>query len=175
MAIASLITIGALAALLGVALGRYVWPGMREDHRTALASAQAEIARLDKECSMLRSEAGQLESERKAASDTARTSGEEVARLTERVAGLIKQTEEQSKQNSALEIQREAAVNECKTAFTEVARFTEREIALTDKIATQAAQLADQQKQLTVELENVANRIVARLGGPRSYEWILNR
>ena len=160
MEIAILITVGVLAALLGVALGRYVWPTIRESHRAALASAQAEIGRLDKECSTLRGQAGQLEAQYKAASENARRAGEEVARLTERVAGLTKQTEEQTKQTVALEAQREAAANEAKTAGAEVARRTERETALTDKIETQAAQLADQQKQLTVEFENIANRIL---------------
>jgi len=200
--IAIIITVGVLAAFLGIALGRYVWPTIRESHRAALASAQAEIARLDKECSTLRGQVGQVESEHKAASENARMAGEEVARLTERVAGLTKQTEEQTKQATTLEVQREevaneakaagaeiarliervaslttqtveqtkqtvaleaqreAAANEAKTAGAEVARRTERETALTDKIETQAAQLADQQKQLTVEFENIANRIL---------------
>jgi DNA recombination protein RmuC len=197
-----LITVGVLAVLLGIVLGRYVWPTIREDHRAALASAQAEMAQFDKACSTLRNQVGQLESERKTATDKARMAGEDVARLTERVAGLTKQTdeqtkqtatlevqrdgaaneakvagaevarlvervasltkqtEEQTKQTNALEVQRNAAVNESKAVEAEVVRLTERETALTDKIKTQAAQLADQQKQLTVEFENIANRIL---------------
>ena len=183
-------------------LGRYVWPALRASDRDALATAQTEVARLNQEGSALRSRADQLDAEHKAASDKARTAGEEVARLTERVAGLTKQneehakqitltesqretaaseakgagaevarliervasltkqTEEQTNQTTALEVQREAAANEAKAAVAEVARLTERETALTDKIKTLAAQLADQQKQLTVEFENIANRIL---------------
>jgi outer membrane murein-binding lipoprotein Lpp len=85
-----LITVGVLAVLLGVALGGYVWPTIPEDQRAALASAQAGIAQLDKECSTLRGQARQLESESKAASQKARTAGEESARLSERVVGITK-------------------------------------------------------------------------------------
>jgi predicted nucleic acid-binding Zn-ribbon protein len=56
----------------------------------------------------LRSRADQLDAEHKAASDKARTAGEEVARLTERVAGLTKQNEEQAKQITSIEAQRES-------------------------------------------------------------------
>ena len=197
-----LIAIGILAAALGIVLGRYVWPAVRASDRDALATAQTEVARLNQEGIALRSRADQLDAEHKAASDKARTAGEEVARLTERVAGLTKQSEEQARQltliesqretaaseakavgaevarliervasltkqaqeqtsqTTALEAQREAAANEAKAAVAEVARLTERETALTDKIETLAAQLADQQKQLTVEFENIANRIL---------------
>ena len=197
-----LITIAVLAASLGIVLGRYVWPAFRATDRDALATAQTEVARLNQEGIALRSRADQLDAERKAAAGEARTAGEEVARLTERVAGLTKQDEEQAKQitliesqrdaaaseaktagaevarliervaslsrqteeqatqTTALEVQREAVANEAKAAVAEVARLTERETALSDKIGTLAAQLADQQKQLTVEFENIANRIL---------------
>jgi DNA recombination protein RmuC len=197
-----LITIGVLAAALGIVLGRYLWPVVRASDREGLATAQTEVARLTQEGIALRSRADQLDAERKAAAGEVRTAGEEAARLTERVAGLAKQNEEQAKQITlidsqretaaneakvagaevsrlvervasltkqteaqtkqagALEVQREAAANEAKTAVAEVARHTERETALTDKIETLAAQLADQQKQLTAEFENIANRIL---------------
>jgi DNA recombination protein RmuC len=202
MQIAVLITIGVLAAALGIVLGRYVWPAVRARDRDALATAQTEVARLNQEGIALRSRADQLDAERKAAAGEVRTAGEEVARLTERVAGLTKQNEEQAKQitlieaqretaaseakaaeaevarliervasltkqteeqtnqTTGLEVQREAAANEAKAAVAEVARLSERETALTDKIETLAAQLADQQKQLTAEFENIANRIL---------------
>jgi DNA recombination protein RmuC len=202
MDIMVLITIGALAAALGVALGRYVWPAVRGSDRDALTKAQTEVGRLNQEGIALRSRADQLDAERKAAAGEARTAGEGVARLTERVAGLTKQNEEQTKQitsiesqretsaseaktagaevarliervasltkqteeqtgqTTALEVQRETAANEAKAAVAEVARLTERETALSDKIQALAAQLADQQKQLTVEFENIANRIL---------------
>jgi DNA recombination protein RmuC len=196
------IIVGVLATALGIALGRYVWPAGRGTDRDAVATAQADVARLNQEGIALRSRADQLDIERKGAIGEARTAGEEVARLTERVAGLTKQyevqakqtsllqsqrettaseakaagaevarliervvgltkqTEEQTTQTAALEVQREAAAKEAKAAVAEVARLTERETALTDKIETLAAQLADQQKQLTVEFENIANRIL---------------
>ena len=202
MDVAILITIGVLAAALGILFGRYVWPALRASDRDALATAQTDVARLNQEGIALRSRADQLDAERRAAAGEARTAGEEVARLTERVAGLTKQNEEQAKQialiesqretaaneakgagaevarliervasltkqteeqtsqTTALEVQREAAAKEAKAAVAEVARLTERETALSDKIETLAAQLADQQKQLTVEFENIANRIL---------------
>jgi DNA recombination protein RmuC len=160
MEIAIIITVGVLAALLGVTLGRYVWPTVRESYSAALNSAQAEIARLDKECNTLRTQAGQLDSQHKAVSEQARVAREDVARLTERVAGFTKLTEDQAKQCAALDAQRQAASNEAKAAGTEVARLAERETALTDKVGMLAAQLADQHKQLTVEFENIANRIL---------------
>ena len=98
MDVAILITIGVLAAALGILFGRYVWPALRASDRDALATAQTEVARLNQEGIALRSRADQLDAERKAAAGEARTAGEEVARLTERVAGLTKQTEEQAKQ-----------------------------------------------------------------------------
>ena len=57
MEIATLISISVLAAALGIALGRYVWPTVRGKDRDALANAQTELARLDQECTTLRSRA----------------------------------------------------------------------------------------------------------------------
>ena len=61
---------------------------------------------------------------------------------------------------SGVEAQRETAVAAASTAAAEVARLKECEKALLEKIAEQAAQLADQQKQLTGEFKNIANRIL---------------
>ncbi len=160
MEIAVLISIAVLAVCLGIALGRYVWPAVRESYRDALAKAQAEVFRLGHECGALRSRADQLDAEHKAAVGEAKKAGEEVARLTERVAGLTKQLDEQAKRNSALETQRDGAATEAKAAGAEVARLKERESALTQKLDTQTVQLADLQKQLTAEFENIANRIL---------------
>ena len=41
-----------------------------------------------------------------------------------------------------------------------MARLKEREKSLSEKVAEQASLLADQQKQLTSEFENIANRIL---------------
>ena len=202
MELAVLISIGVLAAALGIALGRYVWPADRGVDPALLGSAQAEAARLDQECRALRSRADQLDTEHKAASDEARRAGEEVARLTERVAsltqqfdeqvkrtsalegqrdidaseakaagaevarltervtGLTQQINEQANQNSALQGQRDEAVSEAKALAAEVVQLKERERALAQKLETQAVQLAEQQKQLTAEFENIANRIL---------------
>jgi DNA recombination protein RmuC len=142
MEMAILVIVGVLSALLGVALGRYVWPTIPENHRAALASALAEITRLDRECNTLRSHAGQLDSDYKAASDEARTAGEEVARLSERAAGLAKQSEELTKQTTFLEAQREAAVNEAKVAGADLARITERVASLTKQTEEQTEEAA---------------------------------
>lgn len=155
-----LMTIGFLAAALGIVLGRYVWPAVRSSHRDALAAAQTEVARLNQEAIALRSTADQLDAERKAAAGEARKAAEDVARLTERAAGLTEQVEEQARRNTAMELQRDAAASEAKAAGAEVARLKERENALTQKIETQTLQLAEQQKQLTAEFENIANRIL---------------
>jgi len=160
MDVTVLIVIGALAAALGIVVGRYVWPAVRASDRDALALAQTEVARLNQEAIALRSKADRLDAERKTAAGEARTAAEEVARLTERTAGLAKQVEEQAKQNVTVELQRDAAASEAKSAGAEVARLKERENALTQKIETQTLQLAEQQKQLTAEFENIANRIL---------------
>jgi DNA recombination protein RmuC len=160
MELTVLVCIGVLAAGLGIALGRYVWPAVRGSHRDALTKAQTEVARLDQQCITLRGQAEHLDAEHKAAATEAKGAGEEVARLTERVAGLAKKIEEQGEQNSALETQRDGFSSEAKAARVDIARLTEREGALTQKIETLTAQLKEQQKQLTVEFENIANRIL---------------
>src|SRR2546428_344846 len=103
------IIIAVLAAALGIALGRYVWPAVRESVRDDLARAQTEVARLDQECTALRGRADQLDADHKAAAGEAKTAGEEVARLTERVSGLTKQIEEQARQTEVLETQLDGA------------------------------------------------------------------
>jgi DNA recombination protein RmuC len=154
------VIIGILAIALGIALGRYVWPALRRSDRDVLVKAQTEVARLEQECIGLRNRTDQLNTEYKAADGEAKNAGEEVARLAERVAGLTKQVEEQAKQNRALEAQRDGVTSEAKAALAEVARLKERENALTEKIETQTVQLAELQKQLTTEFENIANRIL---------------
>src|SRR5208337_3801896 len=106
------------AALLGIALGRYLWPAVRAESAAALMSAQLEAARLG-----------------------------------ERVAGLLRQAEEQSKLADLLEVRRE-------TAAAEAARLKAHEAALLEKIADQEAQLARMQTRLTAEFENIANRVL---------------
>jgi DNA recombination protein RmuC len=149
-----------LATALGITVGRYVWPAVRGSDRDALAKAQMDVARLDQECMTLRRRADQLDAENKAVTSEAKGAGEDVARLSERVAALMAKTEEQERKNTALETQRDSVAVEAKTARVEIARLTERETALTQKIESQALQLAEQQEQLTTEFENIANRIL---------------
>jgi DNA recombination protein RmuC len=59
-----------------------------------------------------------------------------------------------------LEGQRDAAAADARAASGEVARLTEREKSLSEKVVEQATQLADQQKQLTTEFENIATRVL---------------
>jgi DNA recombination protein RmuC len=120
-----LISVAVLAAILGMVLGRYVWPAVRGGDPEALVKAQTEVAR-----------------------------------LTERVAGLTQRSQEQSEQNSALETQRYKAASEAEAARVEVAQLKERESALAERLDTQTGQFAEMQKQLTAEFENVANRIL---------------
>src|SRR5215472_13932315 len=77
----------------------------------------------------------------------------EVARLTEECRGLRRRADQ-------LDAEHRAAVLEAKAAATEVARLTERENALSERIAAQTTQLADMQKRLTTEFENIANRVL---------------
>ena len=162
MDIGVLIAVGALfaAALVGVALGRHLWPATRRTDAAALAAGQIEAARLTEECRALRSGADQLGAAHEMAIDEGQRAREETARLNERVMGLTQQIEKQVGCNRALETQRESAAMEAKAAAAEVARLKERESALSDKITAQGAQLADMQKQLTTEFENIANRIL---------------
>jgi DNA recombination protein RmuC len=105
-------------ALVGVALGRHVWPATRRTDAAALMAREIEVARLTEECRALRNRADQIEAEHR------------------------------------------AAMSEAKAAGAEVVRLTERESALSERIAAQATQRADMQKQLTTEFENIANRIL---------------
>jgi DNA recombination protein RmuC len=77
----------------------------------------------------------------------------ELARLTEESRALRSRADQ-------LDAEHKAATLEAKAAAAEVARLTEREKALSERIAAQASQLADMQKQLTTEFENIANRIL---------------
>jgi DNA recombination protein RmuC len=110
--------LAAAAALIGVALGRHLWPATRRSDAAALMTREIEVARLTEESRALRGRADQLEAEHR------------------------------------------AAASEAKVGAAEVARLTERESGLNDRIAAQATQFADMQKQLTTEFENIANRVL---------------
>jgi hypothetical protein len=116
-----IITVGGLCAALGaglglgVLLGRYVWPhATRVDPATM--AAKIDIARLEDECSALQSRASDLDIRCRSAADDARKAGEDVARLTARMAGLTALAE--------LEPRHHAAASEAGSVFAEAARLT---------------------------------------------------
>jgi hypothetical protein len=94
MEIAVLVSVGILLAVLGglvgLAMGRYVWPAIRGSSTAALLAAQLEAVRLEEECRSLRAQAEQLEAERAGRIEELRRSGEEAARLSERVDSLTR-------------------------------------------------------------------------------------
>src|SRR6201987_4759989 len=153
-----------LGGLLGVALGRYVWPAIRDSHAAALLAAQMQATKLEEECRSLRKQTEHLEAERGGRIEELRQSGQEAARLSERVESLKSQFEERAKVVRLLEGQRDVAAADARAASGEVARLTEREKALSEKVAEQAAQLIDQQKQLTTEFENIDPRVLRTSG-----------
>ena len=80
--------LAAAAALIGSALGRYLWPATRSSDAAALTAREIEVARLTQESRALRSRADQLEAEHRAAASEAKVGVAEVARLTERESAL---------------------------------------------------------------------------------------
>ncbi|MBV8456720.1 MAG: DNA recombination protein RmuC, partial [Acetobacteraceae bacterium] len=91
-----------LGTLLGVALGRYVWPAIRGSDPEALRSAQVEAARLGERVQSLTTQAEEnvrlahlLQEQRDAAAAEAKASAAEVARLTEREKALSEKVDEQ--------------------------------------------------------------------------------
>lgn len=81
----------------------------------------------------------------------------EVPRLTERIAGLTKNIEEQANQTRSIGTQRDAVARDATAALSEAARLKERENALTQQIDTQKRQLGDLQEQLTTEFEKFSH------------------
>lgn len=59
-------------------------------------------------------------------------------------------------------------MGEAKAGVTEIAALKERENALKEKVETQVSQLAELQKKLTVEFENIATRILKANAGELS-------
>jgi DNA recombination protein RmuC len=153
--------IAILGGALGIALGRYVWPRQTiVDVSSSLAVSQQDVARLTQENETLRGRSQELNHDLRDAVADAQNKGENAARLAERSAQLSAKIDEQVAQQQLLISERDVAQRERDSLSTDVARFGEREIALNGKIAEQATQLADMQKQLTAEFENIANRIL---------------
>ena len=162
------ISVSALFAALGMALGfvlgRHVWPKAPAIDPAEFTALQSDLVRLGHECSTWRSRAEEFQASHKSVAEEARRQGEENARLLERAARLSAQLTEQINLATGIETRREAASSEVKGLAAEVARLKEREAGLNDKLNTQAAQLADMQKQLTTEFENIANRVLKTTG-----------
>ncbi|MGB7101122.1 MAG: DNA recombination protein RmuC [Xanthobacteraceae bacterium] len=154
----------ALGTALGFVLGRYVWPAAPAVDPAELRALQSDLAKAGHECGTWRSRAEEFEASSKDAAGEARRQGEENARLSERAARLSAQLAEQANLARDIEVRREAASSEVKELATEVARLKEREAGLNDKLNAQAVQLADMQKQLTTEFENIANRVLKVTG-----------
>ena len=148
------ILLAALGALVGVVLGRYVWPSIRDSgtQRRAQGSRKNAAPFVPGQSSMEAELSGRIEELRR--------SGEEAARLGERVESLKGQAEEQGNAARVLEVQRDTAAGEAKAGAAEIARLKEREKALVEKVAEQAALLADSKSSSPAEFENIANRIL---------------
>jgi DNA recombination protein RmuC len=130
----------ALGAGLGFVFGRYAFPTGVDPGLFALA--QADVARLEQECSALR-----------LAVESSQRAGEDTARLTERVAGLTTKVEEQETIIRRRELEREQAVERAQSSEQECATLRER-------VATQPAQLADLHTQLLTQFENIAHQVL---------------
>jgi DNA recombination protein RmuC len=92
-------------ALVGVALGRHVWPATRRSDAAALTAREIEVARLTEECRALRSRAEQLEAEHRNAVSEAKAAGAEVARLSERESALFEKITAQDTQRADMQKQ----------------------------------------------------------------------
>jgi DNA recombination protein RmuC len=154
------VLIGLLAVALGLAIGRYAWPVVRGVDPTVLAKAQAEAARSDQECCILRNRLNQLEGEHKSTIAEIVSSREEAAKLNGRTEILLQKINEQAHEIGTLRGEKTELTAKCESAQTEIARLSEREAALKHEIADQAKQLDDQNQKLTTEFENIANRIL---------------
>jgi DNA recombination protein RmuC len=87
-----------LAGILGLALGRYLWPATRGEDAAALQAAQLEAARLGERAMMLEQQAADTDAHRAAAERDARAAAAEIARLRGREADLGTRLAEQAAQ-----------------------------------------------------------------------------
>ncbi|MGH9534511.1 MAG: DNA recombination protein RmuC [Terriglobales bacterium] len=83
-----------------------------------------------------------------------------VARLAEREAGLNRDAATLAKKNQDLESQLRAAAEAATTAAVEKAHLQEREAGLLGQMGELQGRLAEQNKTLTTEFENIAGRIL---------------
>ena len=88
------------------------------------------------------------------------------ARLT--IARLEQESTSVKAHLAQSEVQRDMLAKDVRTREAEVAMLTERQTSLQDKIDDLTRQLADQNRQLTSEFENIANRILKVSAGELS-------
>ena len=98
MEIAVLVGVGALLTLLGVALGRYVWPSARGRPSAALVSAQLDAARLGERVEGLTRQAEEQAELVRSLESRRETAAVEAAQLREREAALLQRIAEQAAQ-----------------------------------------------------------------------------
>jgi hypothetical protein len=105
------ILLAASALVLGVILGRYVWPTRPAIDINDFTRAKSDLARRDQECASLSARLDDLNGRHKdlnsqynSQGDLIRAAGEEVARLTEREKTLTEKLAEQNEQVEQLQI-----------------------------------------------------------------------
>src|SRR6516162_474056 len=113
-----MVVLAAAAAVIGAALGRYLWPATRRSDAAALAAREIEVARLTEESRALRSRADQLEAEHRAAASEAKVGAAEVARLTERESALNDRIAAQATQLADMHKQLTTESRISRTAFS---------------------------------------------------------
>src|SRR5689334_12434433 len=92
--IAFAVVIGLLTLLLGIGLGRYIWPAVRVSDATALSDAQKEVVRLVERAAGLERHLADQSENRELAEAEAKAATNEVARLTQREIDLTAQLAE---------------------------------------------------------------------------------
>jgi DNA recombination protein RmuC len=161
MQIGAVVTVAVISIILGLLVGRYVWPSRHGVDPILLDKARVDLSLLQQECGARRAQLARLEVDRESATNEAAKNREDAARLTERVEALVRKTNEQSDAAIGLQGQLDQARSSGQEAEKEVVRLREREASLTKKIGEQEQRLAGQQSQLTTEFENIANRILS--------------
>jgi DNA recombination protein RmuC len=149
-----------LAGGFGFLLGRYTRSANGGIDPAALATSQAEVASLKSEGARLRVNIEQVSLELKSTANKGNEAREANAGLNERVANLTRLLADQTNLAQRAEQQRKIDQEREMQLGSEIARLKERERSLESKLSEQAWQLSDQQKKLTTEFENIANRIL---------------
>jgi DNA recombination protein RmuC len=154
--------IAAVTAAFGIGLifGRYVWPNRPGIDPAEFAASQAELAGMKAEREKLCADLEKHSAELKNVTAMGGEAREQNASLAERIAGLTRQLADQTSLAHAVEQQRNNAELHARDLGSDVARLKERESHLIAKAAEQDARLAELQKKLTTEFENIANRIL---------------